>query len=97
MVASESKAYIHSPVAGFQKTFFLISLLSLWIVIFLSLNQIRRSLIPLEKLKTGVQRIAKKEFDTKIGIGESFTASPSHTTVHTGPYTAVHVILDNEA
>jgi hypothetical protein len=24
-----------------------------------------------------------------IGIGESLTASPSHTTVRTGPYTAV--------
>jgi hypothetical protein len=24
-----------------------------------------------------------------IGIGESLAASPSHTTVHTGPYTAV--------
>jgi putative nucleotidyltransferase with HDIG domain len=68
MIASESKAYIHSPVAGFQKTFFLISLLSLWIVIFLSFNQIRRSLIPLEKLKTGVQRIAKKDFNTKVVI-----------------------------
>jgi hypothetical protein len=26
---------------------------------------------------------------SSIGIGESLTASPSHTTVHTDPYTAV--------
>jgi putative nucleotidyltransferase with HDIG domain len=68
VIASESTDYIHSPIASFNKTFFLIILLSLWIVLFLSLNQIRRSLIPLEKLKTGVQRIAKKEFNTKVII-----------------------------
>lgn len=33
-----------------------------------------------------------------IGIGEGLSRpSPSHTTVHTGPYTAVHVILDKES
>jgi len=68
VIASESKVYIHSPVAGFKKAFLLILLLSLWIVVFLSFNQIRRSLIPLEKLKAGVQRIAKKDFSTKVVI-----------------------------
>lgn len=68
VVASESKTYIHSPVAGFKKTFILILLLSLWIVIFLSFNQIRRSLIPLEKLKAGAQRLAKRDFNTKVII-----------------------------
>jgi len=68
VIASESKAYIDSPLASFKKTFFLIILLSLWIVIFLSFNQIRRSLIPLEKLKAGVQRIAKRDFSTKVVI-----------------------------
>ena len=68
VIASESKAYISSPVVSFRKTFFLIILLSLWIVIFFSFSQIRRSLIPLEKLKAGVQRIAKKDFSTKVVI-----------------------------
>ncbi len=27
-----------------------------------------------------------------IGIGRSLTAPPSHTTVHTGPYTAIRLI-----
>jgi putative nucleotidyltransferase with HDIG domain len=34
----------------------------------LSFSQIRRSLIPLEKLKAGVQRIAKRDFSTKVVI-----------------------------
>lgn len=68
LVASESKTYIHSPVVGFKKTFFLILLLSLWIVLFLSFNQIRRSLIPLEKLKAAAQRLAKRDFSTKVVI-----------------------------
>jgi len=68
VIASEAKAYIRSPVVSFRKTFFLIILLSLWIVIFFSFNQIRHSLIPLEKLKAGVQQIAKKDFSTKVVI-----------------------------
>jgi len=68
VIANESTAYIHSPMVSFRKTFFLIVLLSLWIVIFFSFSQIRRSLIPLEKLKAGVQRIAKKDFSTKVVI-----------------------------
>ncbi len=68
IISSESKSYIYSPMASFKKTFFLIILLSLWIVLFLSFNQIRRSLIPLEKLKAGAQRIAKRDFDARITI-----------------------------
>ncbi|MEE8605929.1 MAG: HAMP domain-containing protein, partial [Candidatus Aminicenantaceae bacterium] len=68
VIANESTAYVHSPMVSFRKTFFLIMLLSLWIVIFFSFSQIRRSLIPLEKLKAGVKRIAKKDFSTKVVI-----------------------------
>jgi putative nucleotidyltransferase with HDIG domain len=68
VITSESKTFVHSPVANFKKTFFLIILLSLWIVLFLSFNQIRRSLIPLEKLKAGAQRLAKRDFSTKVII-----------------------------
>ena len=68
VITSESKALIHSPVASFKKTFFLIILLSLWVVIFLSFSQIRRSLIPLEKLKAGALRLARRDFNTKVVI-----------------------------
>jgi putative nucleotidyltransferase with HDIG domain len=68
LITSESKAHIYSPMTSFKKTFFLIILLSLWIVIFLSFNQIKRSLIPLEKLKAGAQRIAKRDFNARVII-----------------------------
>jgi len=68
VVTSESKTYINTPVATFKKTFPLVILLSLWVVIFLSFSQIRRSLIPLEKLKEGAQHIANREFETKVTV-----------------------------
>ena len=68
MIANESKAFVYSPIASFKKTFFLIVLLSIWVVIFLSFNQIRRSLIPLEKLKAGALKIAKRDFSAKVVI-----------------------------
>jgi putative nucleotidyltransferase with HDIG domain len=68
VITSESKVFIQSPIASFKKTFFLIILLSLWVVIFLSFNQIRRSLIPLEKLKAGALRLAKRDFNTRVVI-----------------------------
>lgn len=34
----------------------------------------------------------QKGIHVLIGIGRSLTAPPSHTTVHTGPYTAIRLI-----
>ena len=68
VITNESKSFVYSPISYFKRTFFLVILLSLWIVIFLSFSQIRQSLIPLEKLKAGALRIAKRDFSTKIVI-----------------------------
>lgn len=68
VITNESKDSVFLPIAYFKRTFFLVILLSLWIVIFLSFSQIRQSLIPLEKLKAGAQRIAKRDFSTKVVI-----------------------------
>ena len=68
VVTTEAKKYIRSPILNFQKTFILVILLSLWIVLFLSFSQIRRSLIPLEKLKAATKRLAKKDFNAKLTI-----------------------------
>jgi putative nucleotidyltransferase with HDIG domain len=43
-------------------------LLSIWVVLFLSLSQIRRSLAPLQQLKEGAQQVAKKDFNTRVII-----------------------------
>jgi len=68
VITNESKDSVYMPIVYFKRTFFLVILLSLWIVIFLSFSQIRQSLIPLEKLKAGAQRIAKRDFSTKVII-----------------------------
>jgi putative nucleotidyltransferase with HDIG domain len=74
VVLSESKSNVLAPVANFKKIFPLVFLLSLWVVLFLSIIQIRRSLIPLEKLREGTVRIALQDFDSKVTIksGDEF-------------------------
>jgi putative nucleotidyltransferase with HDIG domain len=71
---SQSKAVALAPVAYFKKTFSLVVLLSVWVVLFLSIVQIRRNLIPLEKLKEGTVRIGNRDFDTRISVtsGDEF-------------------------
>jgi len=68
IVLSESKADVLAPIAGFKRNFFLVILLFLWIVLLLSITQIRRSLVPLEKLQEGTRRIARGDFDTRVDI-----------------------------
>lgn len=68
LVLSQPRSYVLQPIALFKRVFPLVILLSLWVVILLSFNQIRRNLIPLERLKTGTQRIAKRDFDSRVKV-----------------------------
>lgn len=68
LIISEPKANVLAPMADFKKIFSLIVLLTLWVVLLLSLNQIRRSLDPLEKLQEGTRRIASRDFQTKVTV-----------------------------
>lgn len=68
VVLSESKTYIYDLIKLFKIIFPLVVLFSLGIVLLLSVNQIRRSLVPLEKLKEGTERIAKREFDSRVRV-----------------------------
>ncbi len=74
VVLSESKSDLLAPATHFKKIFLLIVLLSLWVVLLLSIVQIRRSLIPLEKLQEGTRRIAAQDFTTPVTIrsGDEF-------------------------
>ncbi len=74
VVLSESKSDILAPATRFKKIFPLIFLMSLWVVLLLSIVQIRRSLIPLEKLQEGTRRIAKQDFNSPVTIksGDEF-------------------------
>ena len=74
VVLSQSKADVLAPMANFKKIFPLVILLSLWVVLLLSVIHIRRSLVPLERLKEGTQRIAMRDFDSRVRVtsGDEF-------------------------
>jgi putative nucleotidyltransferase with HDIG domain len=74
VVLSESKSDVLAPAANFKKIFLLTLLMSLWVVLLLSIVQIRRSMIPLDKLREGTVRLALQDFDTKVMIksGDEF-------------------------
>ncbi len=74
MMLSEAKADLLKPMDAFRRAFPMVILLSLWLVALLSVQQIRRSLVPLERLHEGTRRIAKREFDVSVEIdsGDEF-------------------------
>ncbi len=81
LVMSMPTAEVYRPVANFKMIFPLALLLSLLVVMLLSLIQIRRSLVPLEKLKDAARNIGRKQFTSRVSIksadefeelGESF-------------------------
>jgi putative nucleotidyltransferase with HDIG domain len=57
-VLSQSKGYVLKPMSDFKKIFPAIVLLSLWVVLILSIYNIRKSLVPLEILKKGTCQMA---------------------------------------
>lgn len=74
VVLSESKADVLAPAATFKKTFPFIILFTLWVVLLLSIIQIRRNLVPLEKLREGTKHIAQRDFESRVIIktGDEF-------------------------
>lgn len=68
VIVFKSKSAMLAPLANFKSTFPWIILVSLWVVLFLSVNQIRKSMVPLEKLKEGTQRIAQTDFDSHVEV-----------------------------
>ncbi len=74
VMLSESKADLLAPMASFRRVFPLVILLSMWVVLLLSIGQIRRSLVPLERLREGTRRLADRQFDSRVDVqsGDEF-------------------------
>ena len=74
IVVSESEADIFAPIADFKRNFILVVLLSIWIVLLLSVRQIRKNLSPVERLQEGTRRIALGQFDGPVDVasGDEF-------------------------
>jgi len=74
VVAFQSRRDALGPTRSFITTFLLVTLLTLFVVIFVSSVLIRRSLVPLSILKEGAQRISGGDFDSRVEIasGDEF-------------------------
>jgi putative nucleotidyltransferase with HDIG domain len=74
IVVSRKRDDVATPAVYFQQTFPLIVLLALWAVTLLSLIQIRRTLVPLEKLKEGTRQLSAQHFDIRVDVqsGDEF-------------------------
>jgi putative nucleotidyltransferase with HDIG domain len=57
-----------SSLGSFRFTFPLVILLALWVVLLVSIIQIRRTLIPLEKLREGTKKVAAGEFGSRVDV-----------------------------
>jgi putative nucleotidyltransferase with HDIG domain len=73
-VLVESEDRILEPMRDFRHIFPPVVLTSLWIVLLASIYSIRRSLVPLDRLTEGTQRIARKDFSSKVEVksGDEF-------------------------
>jgi len=74
VVLSIPSHYIYQPLTEFRNIFLPIVILSILLVAYLSSSQIKRSLVPLEKLKAGTERLSEGDFQSKVKIssGDEF-------------------------
>lgn len=74
VVLLESKDDIFAPMVFFKKVFPLVIVTFLGVVVLLSVSQIRRILVPLERLQEGTRRIAGRDFASRVTVssGDEF-------------------------
>ena len=65
---------IFLPVQHFRSSFPLVALLAVWVVALVSSVQIRRTLVPLEKLEEGTRQIGQQHFEERVEVhsGDEF-------------------------
>lgn len=68
LVQSERKADVLEPLRNFALMFFLVVLLTFWVATFLSLSQIRRSMVPIELLRDATRQIKNRQFSHRVSI-----------------------------
>jgi signal transduction histidine kinase len=101
VVLGRPQAAVMAPIARFKETFLLVVLASLGVVAFLSIGQIRRSLVPLRKLQEGTRRIAERDFESRVQIesgdefedlADSFNAMAQHLDRQFGALAAMNEV-----
>jgi diguanylate cyclase (GGDEF)-like protein len=68
VVFSEPKGMVLEPMVEFTNTFLIVVGFSSLAVLLLSVFQIRRSVLPLEELQKGTQRIAQRDFASRVTV-----------------------------
>jgi putative nucleotidyltransferase with HDIG domain len=68
VVISQPKSDALASLAKFTRSFPLVMLLALWIVLFVSMVQVRRTLIPLERLQEGTDKIGSGRFESRVEV-----------------------------
>lgn len=101
LVRSEAKNDILAPVNNFKNIFLPLVLLTFFIAVFLSLVQIRKSLVPIELLEEATRNIAEKKFESRVTIrtndefeelGRSFNVMAASLENHLGIMTTLNRI-----
>jgi len=74
VVLRNNKDDVFAPLSYFKVLFPLVALLAFWVVLLFSVISIRKSLVPLEKLKEGARRLARRDFETRVEVksGDEF-------------------------
>jgi diguanylate cyclase (GGDEF)-like protein len=68
LILSQSREDVLGPMVGFTRMFLLVVVLASVLVLVVSNDQIRRSLVPLQALQQGTRRIAERDFASRITV-----------------------------
>jgi signal transduction histidine kinase len=68
VVQSETTTDILAPIGNFKSIFLSLVLLTFLIAVFLSLIQIRKSLVPIELLREATRKFGEKKFESRVTI-----------------------------
>ncbi|MCC7218515.1 MAG: EAL domain-containing protein [Burkholderiales bacterium] len=69
VVATRPESEVLAPIAAYKHSFLLATVLALLGIVLLSVSQIRRTLVPLERLIDGTRRAANKDFSVRVDVG----------------------------
>ena len=69
VVATRPESEVLAPIAAYKQSFLLATALALLGIVLLSVSQIRRTLVPLERLIDGTRRAANKDFSVRVDVG----------------------------
>jgi diguanylate cyclase (GGDEF)-like protein len=68
LVLGQSKAEVLGPMSKFTPTLLAVVAVSCLVALLLSLQQIRRGIVPLVELQAGTRRIAQRDFGSRVSV-----------------------------